>query len=222
MLMRCGLAILVLCTLLVREPADAATTVVFDFESIAIPGGGNQLDYLGPQVFVQDGLSMTVTHENNLRYALNRRTQPAFVAEFGNQAISAFTGPEGDTRFDPGAFFLDFSAPLDSVMVSMGDFGVEADNLSLQAYSGPAGTGTLIDSGTGFIPALTNWASDTVIVSGTGIRSVRMIGGSNDVPNSVFYDNITVTLTSIPEPGASVLAIGCVAGVWMRRHRRSR
>ncbi|WP_149499233.1 hypothetical protein [Roseiconus lacunae] len=199
---------------------SAAPTVVFDFETPELPGTGNiNVPTFGPVSFTEQGVTMTITHENDVEFAYNRRTSTAFTSRFGFQAFSAFGDSGGSSRFDPGAFLLDFDTVITSISVDMGDFGVEADDLLVEAYSGLGATGTLIGTGTGFVPDVSGFRFDTVTVSGEGIRSVRMIGGSESIPNSVFYDNITVTLSAIPEPSGALFFAALLCGTTLLRRR---
>jgi hypothetical protein len=138
-----------------------------------------------------------------------------FVEQFGMQGMSMFgdTGPPQD----PGAFVFDFDKPLTSAVVEMGDFGQDTDNLLLQAFDGIGATGNLLASDTGSLPGGgNNFGFETLSVTATNIRSLRMIGGSNS-GNSVFYDNIVVT--SIPEPSSAMLltAVGTTFAALRRR-----
>ena len=124
--------------------------------------------------------AMTISHQNSIVFSVNVRTGPLFVDQFGMQALSAFNGDNGSTN--PGAFFLDFNRTLQSITVEMGDFGDDFDNLVLQAFDGTGGTGNLIGSATNTLPQGGNTFSfQTLSVSGDGIRSVRMIGGGNEL-----------------------------------------
>ena len=75
----------------------------------------------------------------------------------------------------------------------MGDYGEDTDTLILEAYSELGGTGTLLASSTFVLTPGSSFSFSTLSVAASGIRSVRFIGGSPDFPNSVFYDNLTVT-----------------------------
>ncbi|MCO8121263.1 hypothetical protein NHH03_05900 [Stieleria sp. TO1_6] len=201
--------------------AFAAPTIVFDFESIDLQGNSN-FPITGPISLTEQNLTMTISHENDLEFAFNRRSGLAFNESFGFQAFSTFGDSMGQSRFDPGAFILDFDTAIESISVDMGDFGVEADNLLIQGFSSTGGTGLMIDEDTGFVPDINGFHFDTVQISGTGIRSVRIIGGSPDVPNSVFYDNITVELSAVPEPGTAVFLIALAAVSILTQTRRRR
>lgn len=200
----------------------ASQTIVFDFESIDLGGDGN-FPTSGPAILTDQGLTMTITHENDLGFAFNRRSGVLFTSSFGFQAFSAFGDSTGQTRFDSGAFILDFDSAIDSISVDMGDFGVEQDDLLIQGFSGQGASGTMIAQDTGVIPAANGFLFDTVQISGAGMRSVRIIGGSPDIPNSVFYDNITVNVTAVPEPGvlSSLMALTGVIATMRRRRRRA-
>lgn len=197
--------------------AHAAVTGTFDFEDVAPSQGvNNRVDFTGPLTLTNNGFSMTIRHENEIVFSFNERIGVNIVAQFGSRMLSAFNGNAGGEN--PGAFLLDFDQPLTSVIVEMGDIGQDADNLLLQAYSDINGTGTLLDSDTGFLVAGGNtFGFDTLTVAAPGIRSLRIIGGSNAFPNSVFYDNIVIT--AIPEPSsfAAFFFVGAISSIRRRR-----
>ncbi|MEO1529136.1 MAG: hypothetical protein AAFX06_27260 [Planctomycetota bacterium] len=185
--------------------SDASTSTVFDFESIAVPQGSPRVNFTNPLTITQDGFSMTISHENDVVFSVNAlEGVPLFNAQFESQALSAFNGLNGATM--EGAFILDFDQTLNGIAVEMGDFGDEIDDLVLQAFDGIGGTGNLLASDSGTLPQGGNtFGFETLSVNVDGIRSVRMIGGGTNFPNSVFYDNIVVT--AIPEPSACVLLL---------------
>ncbi|MCA9135694.1 MAG: PEP-CTERM sorting domain-containing protein [Planctomycetales bacterium] len=200
--------------------AWSATTVVFDFESIEVLDNPGSTLFDTPLVLNSGGIEMAISHESNLQFAVNSRNNATWVNRYDFNALSAFNGATGTSQLDPGAFILDFNRPIDSISVDMGDFGQESDTLVLQAFSGSSGTGTLLGEDTGFIPTINGFVFENLSVAQSGIRSVRMIGGSEFIPNSVFYDNITVT-TAIPEPSSTVLLVlGLLGGACCVRLRR--
>jgi hypothetical protein len=196
--------------------ASAATTTTFDFESFVIEPGNDKVTFPEPFTIIQDGIEMTISHENNILMSINTSSNPLFIARYGTRSLSPFNGVGGANL--PGAYVLDFAQSLNDLSVDMGDFGQDADNLLLEAYSGVGATGTLLDSDTGTLAGGGDFAFDTLTVSANGIRSVRLYGGSAfNTNNNVFYDNIVVT--AIPEP-TSVAVLSMLAFAFSARHRR--
>lgn len=114
---------------------------------------------------------------------------------FGNRSLDPFI----DVNNSP--FFLNFSKPVSSVSMQMGDYGNDSpDILRINAYSGANGSGSLLATGTGSLFALPGnpFSYLNVAAAGIGIQSISFIGGTTSFPNSVFYDNIAVTLMSPP------------------------
>ena len=107
--------------------ADASITRTFDFENLVSSlGRDNRGDYSSPLKIVDDGVSITVSHENGIVFLFNEKTNTSFVAQFGSRLLDAFNTIQGAA--DPGAFLL--------------DFGEDGDWLVRQAFSGVGGTGT--------------------------------------------------------------------------------
>lgn len=166
-----------------------ARTVFFGFEEFVPPPQA-----VSSLTATRDGIGMTISREDGVLFDIERfgPTVPRFNAQFHFNALSPFTGQPDDTS--GSRFILDFSTPLSSVSVDMGEFGQDADQLQLLAYSGPGGTGQLLGQATATLPGgSTLFNFDTLTVSGNGIQSVVMIGGVRPDFNSVYYDNITVT-----------------------------
>lgn len=209
---------LLLLLLFVARPCFAEISTVYDFESIDVPAGEPRVNFDAPLSITQDGLTMTISHENDIPFSINVQTgTPLFNAQFDLQALSAFNGLNGAA--DPGAFILDFDRTLKSITVEMGDFGADLDNLLLQAFDEAGANGNLLAFDTGTLPeGGTLFGFDTLTVEADGIQSIRMIGGGGQFPNSVFFDNIAVT--AIPEPsslGALCVALGALC---LRRRTR--
>jgi chitodextrinase len=124
---------------------------------------------------------------------------------------SAFDDVSLDPFYDTylGAFIVNFSVPVASVSVDMGDYNggtigsvtypIENDDLLLQAYIDDNASGTMLDSDTDDLidsgninPWQFNYRTLSVGPAGNCIKSVKMIGGNGPTGNSVFYDNIVV------------------------------
>lgn len=177
---------------------SAAEIVRFDFENVVSRRGYAELPLWERRI------GMTIRHRNIL-FAVNRRVdEPKFNAAFGFQALSAFNGAGGP--LDPGPFLVDFATPIRGLSVEMGDFGEDTDLLLLEAYTGPNGSGALVDRDVVMLPGTEEiFSYETLSVHGPSIRSVVMIGGSPTFPNSVFYDNLTVIW--VPEPTSGWLGL---------------
>jgi PEP-CTERM motif len=200
------------------SPASAAV-INFDFEGetatfidapgFARPGALTSLS------ISQGGLTMTITRENGERFDLVRNV----FDQAGKPAGWGLISLDPAFNFTGQAFNIDFSRSITEFSVQFGDFGGDApDVLQLSAFSGPGGTGALLDNditGTfsGAFPAFSSGS-----VSAAGINSIVMIGGTLNGPHSVFYDNISVTDTLIPEPGSlALLGLGLMGFAWLRR-----
>ena len=209
-------SLLLFLLLVVARPGFAELSTVYDFESIDVPAGEPRVNFDTPLAISQDGLTMTISHESDIPFSINVQTgTPLFNAQFDLQALSAFNGLNGAA--DPGAFILDFDRTLTSITVEMGDFGADFDNLLLQAFDGAGAEGNLLASDTGTLPQGGSlFGFETLTIEADGIQSIRMIGGGDEFPNSVFFDNIAVT--AIPEP-SSLGALGVGLGALCLRRR---
>jgi len=186
--------------------AAHADSVVFDFESQPLKVNVTTM------VMEKDGLVATIT-----RSGIPFR---AGTSNWGTQVLNPWNEIGGVYLDDP--FIVDFSVPISSAMVGMGDSGGDMDYLSLEAYSEPGGTGTLLASDSAVLtPVGSQFSFLTLSVEAASIRSLAMVGGSYDYPNSVVYDNLTVT--PIPEPATLVVLGTGAAGLLLcvRRRRRN-
>jgi hypothetical protein len=196
----------------------AAQNAFYDFEGFpgtAPPFGGIVLGLST----TDNGITMSITRPGSSfdivdNTALGQTGKPA---SWGDRSLAPF--------FDTGAtpMLADFSLPIYSFSVEMGDYFADSDTLlSVEAYSGLGGTGALVGSatasyGTNGFPTII-----TVGVTGPGAQSVKFIGGSVDFPNSLFYDNIKVS--TVPEPGSLAMLFAGAApfGFYLRRRVRNR
>ena len=157
---------------------------------------------------------MSLSRQGGSRFDIVDATSATFPSSFATRALDPFF----DTS--ASAFVANFSASLSGFSLEFGDFDGDRDRLTLSAYSGLNGTGTLLGTVT------VNWNGDfgagdpaaIASLSGlSGIQSVVFIGGSSRFfPNSVYYDNFTATLefNGVPEGGSSLLFLGCgLAGI---------
>jgi hypothetical protein len=147
----------------------------------------------------ESGITIDIYREGNKRFDTTRVSE----FDFGNISLDPFY----DTT--QGAFIVNFSVPVASVSVDMGDYNggtiagvtypIENDDLLLQAYSDNNATGTMLDSDTDVLidtgnidPWQFNYRTLSVGPVGNCIKSIRMIGGNFSGFSSVFYDNIVV------------------------------
>lgn len=192
---------------LVAGTALSATAATFNFEGTSLTTGITSL------VQSDSGLTATFTRVGGLAFEI----RDTGVGAFGSRSLAAFN----DTS--AGAFIVNFSALVSGVTVSMGDFAPsDSDTLSLVAYSGAGGTGSVLGSVT--LPLIElgpafNFLS--LSVGSASIASITMNGGSAGFPNSVFYDNLIATTgVSTPDTGSTVtLLFAAIAGLGLLRRR---
>ena len=205
------------------HPAQAQT---FDFESSTAtfisPPQNSRPGALTSLAITNGGLTFTLFRQNNERFDIVENT--------GNQAgkPNSYGVNSVDPFFAPGTngFIANFSSPLQSISLDFGDYGDDADTLTLNAFSGPNGTGTLLATANGSLPANNNFAftTSTIGVAANGIQSITLNGTSSFgtiFTNSVFFDNFRASL--VPEPGSVAMLAGLgVTGVLfaIRRLRR--
>lgn len=189
-----------------------AASVTFDFESE--PAEENVTSML----LVKDGLALTITR-SGITFRVGQRI--GFPPSWGTQALSPWDTQGSAYRPEP--FILDFSTPITSATIDMGDFGEDQEVLTVEAYSGLGKTGALLDTDSRtLIPVGKQFDFFTLSVAANSIGSLAVVGGGQTYPNSVFYDNITVT--PVPEP-TSLASLGfslllgtgiVLAGRWRR------
>jgi hypothetical protein len=193
------------------SPFDTVA-VTFDFEELTptyidIDGGDDRPGALTNLTSMKSGITIDVFREGNIEFDTVDNTSALQilkpVVEFGNVSLDPFA----DLLKDPppnSAFIVNFSVPVSSVSVAMGDYNSifdgppqDDDVLTLEAYSLANATGTLLDGDQIDLPDTPapagSFSFETLFVAATGecIRSILMIGGSVGIgPNSVFYDSI--------------------------------
>ncbi|MDG3006940.1 PEP-CTERM sorting domain-containing protein [Paludisphaera mucosa] len=205
-----------------------ADTVLFDFESTPAtyisPPQGSRPGALTSLVLSESGLTLSLSRENGAAFDIvqNSDAQSGKPASFGERSVDPFFAP------GTSGFIGNLSSAVSGVSLDFGDYGADADTLTLSAYSGLDGTGTLlatttVDLGTSGFPTFA-----TASVAGAQILSFTIMGTSSALgfENSVFLDNFTFTTTAaVPEP-SSLALIGIAAsaglGAWSRKQRAVR
>lgn len=202
--------------------ASARAAVVFDFEEQAQTGfNAGALTTLD---MAKDGLAITITRPGSPNrfdvYDVNDIGNPTFPAAWGVRSISPWFSNAGT------AFVATFSQPVQQIAIDMGDFGGDPDTLLLEAFSTVDASGAILTSATTQLPLGGSSFTQATLSVDAGaplIRSIRFMGGTESfqtpfgiisVPNSVYYDNLTVT---VPEPAS--LALLALFAVALRSHR---
>lgn len=197
--------------------------VIFDFEDQAETGLGSGA--LTSLTMSSGDLSVTITRPGSPNqfdiYNPNDIGNPSFPDTWGSRSLSPWFSN------DDTAFVATFDRGVQSISIDMGDFGQDPDELLLQAFTGVDGTGTMISFAEFTLPeGGTDFTQATLSVSSLSadIRSIRFIGGTESydtsigtfsIPNSVYYDNLTVVV-----PSPSSIAAMAVGGLCLRRRRR--
>lgn len=207
--------------------ASGASAQLFDFESAsatyADPPGGARPGALTSLSLTNGGLTLTFTRPSSAFDIVdNTGGQAGKPAGWGVHSLDPFFAETSATPF-----VLDFSSPVSFVSFEYGDYGQDSDTGSVQAFSGPGGTGALLDSASDAYGLSTFPTVGTLSVSGAGIQSIVFIGGAAGFPHSVFYDNFLVRgSAAVPEPGAAAgLIAACMAlggTAFARKTRRGR
>lgn len=106
-------------------------------------------------------------------------------AAFGEKSLSPFNLPDSAAPYAINFWGL----PATSVSIEFGDNDPDVDVLRIQAFDI---SGNLIAEATDQLHPANGFTSKRLTVEAIGIRLVRFIGGSNEKPNSVYYDNFRV------------------------------
>ena len=179
--------------------------------------GFSSYDFEGQDVAT--GLSTITVDNNGLALTITRTGGTLGVTDFSAASATTTLGsrtviPEGDGA---GPLIVNFSTAVNEFSAQLGDFGDDTDDLTLIAYSGPDGTGSVVDTATAQLPPVgTLFSSQFLTVSGASIGSVSLLGGSGD--NSVAYDNFAAS--AVPLPPAILAAAPLLGAMAVKRLRR--
>jgi hypothetical protein len=191
------------------DGSDFCFSDTFDFEELTptyVDDGYPRPGKLTILISEKPGNTITITREEGYEGGYRFDT-------VDNQSGGQINKPLafGDISLDPffdesyeTAFIINFSIPVSSFQVDMGDYNTiidvkpaDDDTLVLEAFSLDNASGKLLDRDTFDLPDTPangpTFSYESLFVAapiGECIRSVRMIGGSVSYPHSVFYDNI--------------------------------
>jgi hypothetical protein len=206
---------------------SARADIVFGFEDQTATSRFNPTSRPGAYTSLTEtvsGLTLTLTRQGVTSPGtfdiFDTTSSPgSFPSVWGTRTLDPFSAETSNT-----AFVASFSSPISSFSLQYGDFGVDTDTATIMAFSGTDGTENLLASNTDTYDSSLTLPGDvhTFGVTAQGIRSIVFIGGSSGFPNSVYYDNLTVTVspTAIPEPASlTLLGLGA-AGLALRSWRR--
>jgi PEP-CTERM motif len=199
-------------------PRAEADPIVFSFEGqLSTPRTGA----LSNLSLSNAGLTVDITRPGSVFDIVDNTSsgQTDKPPSWGARSLDPFFAETSGTPFN-----LNFSTALSSLSVEFGDYGADfPDQLALWGFSGLNGTGTLVASVLVPYDAVTFPAFATATISSSApFRSARLMGGTPNFPNSVFYDNLTAEV--VPEPTTLVLlGTGVLVAAGSRfRHRRTR
>ncbi|MFO0943047.1 MAG: hypothetical protein U0930_20105 [Pirellulales bacterium] len=180
-------------------PSVADADLIFDFEDQQGVVGVVSLAYVKPD------LTMTITRSSGATFDVDATGATGFF----NGSLSPFNGIGGASIDD--VFQFELSSPVAFITVDAGDFGGDADNLRLEAFTGAGLTGnsfvaqaTLPGGGSNFGFVSMQLARSPLEA---GFQSFTLRGGGTQFPNSVYYDNFAFRLSAVPEPSAGIFVL---------------
>ena len=138
------LSLVLLLAAFLAPPTARAETIVFDFEDqpATYPGSGPRPGALTSLSLTQAGLTITIDRLGDPgldRFDIVANVPPGQVKppSWGLRSLDPFFRNAPDA----GPFVVDFSVAISSLTVDAGDYGDDADIVTLMAFSGLGGTG---------------------------------------------------------------------------------
>lgn len=196
----------------------------FDFEEA--PGNDPGSVELTSLEMMNSGLTATLFRDSGEGFGIVDST--VFIgsdfevpASYGTRSLD----PSGNVIDD--WFVINFSQDIQSFYIEFGDFGQDSDDIFLEGYGGLNASGSLLASSSflGYTGNM-NLDGDGESISITlnsnslntgGFNSVRFRGGSQDFPQTLYWDNIEVGFEPVPEPATmTILALGTLAALRRR------
>jgi hypothetical protein len=177
-------------------------SALFDFEDQQTSSGS-----LSTLTLSNNGTSATITQSGQTFDIVDLSAQSGASA-FGARSLTS-------TAASGTPFMVDLSQPVSSFSAQIGDFGsATIDTLTMTAFSGHGGTGTMLGTQTTMLPLLdaTTLAFKSIEVDAAGIESVQIMGGPSG-SNSAFYDNFGVTVAS-SGTGGGTSSVPLPAAAW--------
>ena len=211
------LMFMVSASLIFMISSTAWATIIFDFESetaTAPPFTG--VLTLHPMTI--GGETVTLSRTGGVGFDIVNNAGFGFPAAFGTRSL---IGTIPSAAFPD--WLADFSIPVTSTSIDFGDTAAGADDdspVTLFAFSGLGGTGTLLDSSADFWLVIDIFPSfKTITVSSSTPFSSVLFSSGGIFPNTLIWDNIEVE--PIPEPGTIALfGIGMVGLVGAGARRK--
>jgi hypothetical protein len=201
----------------------AVGTNVFDLENYtpAAPGGYNTFGFGQSATQTVNGLTLSLTPASGITLGLADETIFSYlglpVADTGRQ--SAFDLGFGAST---GQLYANFSSAVsDFSLMAYKLAGPETRVITVNAYSGLNGTGTLLGTVSRAFGG-PNYQADTFSL--TGLSGAQSFGFNADTRGNTWFDNFSATVAvggAVPEPASWALMIGGfgLAGAASRRRR---
>ena len=196
------------------EPRVLPATVTFNFEGTNATARRGALTHLS---LSNSGLNLQITRPGSVFDLIANVGVQTKPTQFGARSLDPFA----NTSATP--FVINFNKPVKAVMIDIGDYGQDANDLIvLSAYSEANLGGRLVNTNRVTLPTLPGDAfnSRMLSVSGDSIRSLRILGGTSAYPQSVFIDNIKVTYEErVLTPGVYVAARNLAGVAFVGTHQ---
>ncbi len=165
--------------------------VVFDLESERATRTDEPTGSLKSLVLRHRGVELQIERSLKTGFDLvdNRAGGQRKPASWGRISLDPFFAPDAvDT------FVITFSEPVFSFSIEFGDFGGDPDIVTLTALSGKGATGSVVDFvATVWLGNLRRDEPGSISIDGP-MRSVIVTGGGPDLANSLYWDNLRVTV----------------------------